>query len=82
MIITKPFKVRLQRFKCNNCGVFYQTRLNINLNLFNFNEEIKENPGLINSLQPVSLRNIAKIMELNGINCLHPNQLKLGHNKH
>lgn len=61
----KPFKIRLQRYKCNNCGVFYQTKLNTNLKLgLTYNEEIKENPSLINSLQHVSLRNIAKIIEI------------------
>ena len=61
----KPFKIRLQRYKCRKCGVFYQTRLNINLKHGStYNEEIKKNPSLINSLQHVSLRNIAKIIEL------------------
>ncbi len=61
----KPFKIRLQRYKCSKCGGFYQTRLNINLKPGStYNEEIKENPALINSLQHVSLRNIAKIIEL------------------
>lgn len=61
----KPFKIRLQRYKCKKCGIFYQTRLNINLKPGStYNEEIKENSALINSLQHVSLRNIAKIIEL------------------
>lgn len=61
----KPFKIRLQRYKCRKCGIFYQTRLNINLKPGStYNEEIKENPALINSLQHVSLRNIAKIIEI------------------
>jgi len=61
----KPFKIRLQRYKCIKCGIFYQTKLNKNLKPGStYNEEIKENPALINSLQHVSLRNIAKIIEL------------------
>jgi len=61
----KPFKIRLQRYKCRNCGIFYQTKLNTNLKPGStYNEVIKENPAFINSLQHVSLRNIAKIIEL------------------
>ena len=61
----KPFKIRLQRYKCRKCGIFYQTKLNTNLKPGStYNEEIKENPAFINSLQHVSLRNIAKITEL------------------
>lgn len=59
----KPFKIRLQRYKCSNCGIFYQTRPNINLKPGStYNEKIKRNPALINSLEHVSLRNIAKIL--------------------
>jgi len=38
------------------CGIFYQTKLNLNLKASStYNEEIKENPALINSLQHISL---------------------------
>ncbi len=61
----KPFKIRLQRYKCRKCGVFYQTRLDMILKQGStYNDKIKENPALINSLEHVSLRNIAKIIEL------------------
>lgn len=61
----KPFKVRLQRYKCKKCGVFYQTKLSTNLKPGStYKEEIKESPALINTLQHVSLRNMAKIIEL------------------
>ena len=61
----KPFKIRLQRYKCEKCGIFYQTKLNIRQKPGStYNEEIKENPVLINSLEHISLRNIAKITEL------------------
>lgn len=61
----KPFKIRLQRYKCKKCGVFYQTKLNMKLNPGStYDEEIKQNPALINTLQHVSLRNMAQIIEL------------------
>jgi transposase-like protein len=73
----KPFKVRLQRYKCRKCGVFYQTRLNINLKQGStYNEEIKKNPALINSLQHVSLRNIARIIELEWNKMPSPQSIK------
>jgi hypothetical protein len=80
----KPFKIRLQRYKCNNYGVFYQKKLNINLKpSTTHNEEIKENLRIINSLQHVSLRNIAKIIEYRRNKRPSPQSIKkLANNKH
>lgn len=61
----EPFKIRLQRYKCKNCGGYYQTQLNKILKQNStYNNEIKEYPSIINALQRVSLRNISKIIEL------------------
>jgi len=60
-----PFKIRLQRYKCKKCGFYYQTQLNKTLNYQStYNNEIKNYPKIINTLQHISLRNIAKIIEI------------------
>jgi transposase-like protein len=60
----KPFKIRLQRYKCKKCESYYQTKMNKTLNPEStYNNEIKDYPKVINTLQHVSLRNIAKIIE-------------------
>ena len=72
----KPFKIRLQRYKCK-CGVFYQTRIDMKLKYGStYNNEIKENSALINSLEHVSLRNMAKIIEIMWNNRLSPQTIK------
>ena len=61
----KPFKIRLQRYKCKNCDGYYQTHLDKILKQNStYNNEIKEYPSIINALQRISLRNISKIIEL------------------
>lgn len=61
----KPFKIRLQRYKCKNCDGYYQTQLDKILKQNStYNNEIKEYPSIINALQRISLRNISKIIEL------------------
>ena len=61
----EPFKIRLQRYKCKNCDGYYQTQLDKILKQNStYNNEIKQYPSIINTLQRISLRNISKIIEL------------------
>ncbi len=63
----KPFKIRLQRYKCKKCGTgtYYQTKFDkILKENSTYNDEIKEYPSIINGFQRISLRNISKIIEL------------------
>jgi len=47
----KPFKIRLQRYKCSKCGSYYQTKMNKTLkSKSTYNNEIKNYPRIINTL--------------------------------